>query len=87
MRLPIVAPDWQVRQRVCAIAQRRGLGVTVAYPTPINEIPELAAAFDGQRFPSAARLSAQLLTLPTHHWLSERDKRAIVALCRDLVAA
>jgi dTDP-4-amino-4,6-dideoxygalactose transaminase len=87
LRLPIVAPDAQARQRVCTLAQRRGLGVSVAYPTPISEIPEIAAAFDGQRFPSAARLSAQLLTLPTHHWLSERDKRAIADLCRDLVAA
>jgi perosamine synthetase len=87
LRLPIVAPDAGARERVCTLSERRGLGVSAAYPTPINEIPEIAAAFDGQRFPSAARLSAQLLTLPTHHWLSERDKRAIADLCRDLVAA
>lgn len=87
LRLPIVAPDGPARQRVCTLAGRRGLGVSAAYPTPISDIPEIAAAFDGQRFPSAARLSAQLLTLPTHHWLSERDKRAIADLCRDLVAA
>jgi dTDP-4-amino-4,6-dideoxygalactose transaminase len=87
LRLPVVAPDARTRQRVCALAERRGLGIAVAYPTPINEIPEIAPAFDGQRFPSASRLSERLLTLPTHHWLSERDKRAIAAICRDLVAA
>jgi perosamine synthetase len=87
LRLPIVAPDAQTRRRVCAQAQKRGLGIAVAYPTPINEIPEIASAFDGQQFPSAAQLSERLLTLPTHHWLSERDKRAIAALCRGLVAA
>jgi len=87
LRLPIVAPDATTRRRVCALAEKRGLGVAAAYPAPINGIPELASAFDGQRFPSAAELSERLLTLPTHHWLSDRDKRAIAALCRDLVAA
>jgi perosamine synthetase len=87
LRLPIVAADAQARQRVFALSQKRGLGLSVAYPTPINEIPEIASTFGAQRFPSARRLSERLLTLPTHHWLSERDKRAIADLCRDLNAA
>ena len=87
LRLPIVVPDAQVRQRVFALSQKRGLGLSVAYPTPINEIPELASTFGGQRFPSARQLSERLLTLPTHHWLSERDKCAIADLCRGLSAA
>jgi dTDP-4-amino-4,6-dideoxygalactose transaminase len=87
LRFPIVAPDSRTRRRVCSLAQKRGLGIAVAYPAPINEIPEIASAFDGQRFPSAAQLSERLLTLPTHHWLSERDKRAIAAVCRELAAA
>jgi perosamine synthetase len=87
LRYPIVAPDAQTRQRVCRLAEERGLGIAAAYPTPINDIPEIAAAFAAQRFPSATQLSQRLLTLPTHHWLSERDRRAIVALCREAVAA
>lgn len=87
LRLPIVAPDAQIRRRVCDLAKKRGLGIAAAYPTPINGIPELASVFEGQRFPSAAQLSERLLTLPTHHWLSERDKRAIAAVCRGLAAA
>ena len=87
LRLPLVVSDAEVRQRVVALSQKRGLGVSAGYPTPINEIPEIAAAFGGQRFPSARRLSERLLALPTHHWLSERDKRAIADLCRDVTAA
>ena len=87
LRLPLVARDAQTRQRVCADSQRRGLGVSAGYPTPISEIPEIAGAFGGQSFPSAARLAARLVTLPTHHLVSERDRRAIAALCRDLIAA
>jgi hypothetical protein len=33
------------------------LGLTVAYPTPINDIPEISHMFDGKHFPSA-RLAA-----------------------------
>lgn len=87
LRLPIVAPDADARRRVCSLSEKRGLGVSVGYPTPINEIPEIASLFGAQRFPSAAQLSERLLTLPTHHLLSERDKRAIATLCRELIAA
>jgi hypothetical protein len=48
-----------------------------AYPTPIADIPELAAVFKSQRVPSARIVALHILTIPTHHWLSERDKQAI----------
>ena len=87
LRLPIVAATARERARVYSASQKRGLGVSLAYPAPINEIPEMWPAFAGQRFPSARSLSERLLTLPTHHWLSEKDKDAIAELCRDLSAA
>lgn len=77
LRLPILAATPQRRDRIRALAQRRGLGVSVAYPTPINEIPEIRNMFDGQRYPSARRVSERILTIPTHQWISERDTRAI----------
>ena len=43
--------------RIHALSQQRGLGMSLAYPTPINEIPEISAAFDGQRFPVRASAS------------------------------
>jgi dTDP-4-amino-4,6-dideoxygalactose transaminase len=73
--------------RVYSASQKRGLGLSLAYPAPINEIPEMRPTFAGQHFPSARTLSERLLTLPTHHWLSEKDKHAIVQLCRDLSPA
>jgi perosamine synthetase len=87
LRLPIVAPSGSARARVYADSQKRGLGLSLAYPTPVNEIPEIQSGFDGQRFPAARTLSERLLTLPTHHWLSEDDKRAIAELCRELSPA
>jgi perosamine synthetase len=87
LRLPIVASNAREKDRLLALSRRRGLGLSLAYPTPINEIPEIKSAFDGQRFPTARTVSERLLTLPTHHWVSERDKRAIAELCRDVCLA
>ena len=79
LRLPILAATPQGRARIHSFAERRGLGVSLAYPTPINEIPEISYLFDGKRFPSAQRVSEHILTIPTHHWISEKDTRALVA--------
>ncbi len=65
------------RDRIHALSQKRGLGISVAYPTAVDGIPEIRAHVGGQRFPSAQRVAERLLTIPTHHWLSEKDKRAI----------
>jgi dTDP-4-amino-4,6-dideoxygalactose transaminase len=80
LRLPILVSTPSERQRLYSLSKRRGLGVSLAYPTPVNEIPEVRATFNGQRFPQAQRVAQHLLTIPTHQWLSERDRRAIVAL-------
>jgi dTDP-4-amino-4,6-dideoxygalactose transaminase len=77
LRLPILAATPVERDRIYSLSQEEGLGLSVAYPTPINEIPEISAAFDGKRFPSARYVADHLLTVPVHHWLSEHDKRAI----------
>ena len=77
LRLPILAATPQGRARIHSLSQQRGLGMSLAYPTPINEIPEISPMFDGKRFPSARRVADHILTIPTHQWLSEKDKRAI----------
>jgi len=77
LRLPVFAASRRERDRIHAMSQARGLGLGVAYPTPINEIPEIRFSAHGQRFPAAKTVAERLLTIPTHHWLSEDDKRAI----------
>ena len=77
LRLPIFAATPAERNRIYSRSERQGLGLSVAYPTPINEIPEISDAFNGRGFPSARRVAEHLLTIPIHRWLSEDDKRAI----------
>jgi dTDP-4-amino-4,6-dideoxygalactose transaminase len=76
LRLPIFVAT--PAERACSLSTERGLGLSLAYPTPINEIAEIREVFEGKRFPSARRVADHLLTIPTHHWLTEKDRNAIV---------
>jgi perosamine synthetase len=83
LRLPFMAPTKRQKDRLLELSKAHGLGLSVAYPTPISDVPQVRAVIDGARFPGAAYVASHAVTIPTHHWLSERDKRAIV----DAVAA
>lgn len=77
LRFPIFAATVQDKERLYEISRERGLGVGRGYPGPISEIPEIKPLVGGQRFPAATYVADHILTLPTHHWLSEEDRRAI----------
>jgi perosamine synthetase len=73
LRLPILASSAREKQRLHAVSTSRGLGISAAYPTSIDEIPEMRAAVHGRTFPCATTVASRLVTLPTHQWLLERD--------------
>jgi perosamine synthetase len=77
-RLPILVSSQDERDRLHAESKRLGLGLGVGYPSPIHRVPEICHLFEGQQFPGAERIVDCLLTLPTHHLLSDRDKAALV---------
>jgi perosamine synthetase len=87
LRLPIMAATPREKQRLYSVSKSHGLGLSLAYPAAVNEIPEMRAAVNGRQFPSARRLAANLVTLPTHEWLLDKDKRALAALCQDACTA
>jgi perosamine synthetase len=87
LRLPLLASSAREKQRLYAASTSRGLGISPAYPTSIDEIPEMRAAVEGRTFPSATKVASRLVTLPTHQWLLEQDKQALVDLWRDLRSA
>ncbi|HSL20174.1 MAG TPA: DegT/DnrJ/EryC1/StrS family aminotransferase [Vicinamibacterales bacterium] len=82
LRMPLLASSPGEKDKLCSLSRARGLGLSAAYPTPVSDIPQIRSAFRGQQFPSARRVAENLLTLPTHHWLSDRDKQAIADLWR-----
>jgi dTDP-4-amino-4,6-dideoxygalactose transaminase len=81
LRLPVLAATPKEKQGLFSMSNERGLGFSAAYPSSIDEIPEIRSLLNGQRFPVAHRIAANLFTIPTHHWLSAKDKQDIAALC------
>ena len=77
LRFPLLVNDRKTRDLLYSYSQEKGLGFSLMYPAPVNEIPDLRSSFSGQLFPAAKRVADTLLTLPTHHLLSEKDKANI----------
>lgn len=82
LRIPLLAPTALAKRRLHALGHARGLGIGAAYPTPVSDIPQIRDTFRGQQFPAAQQVAECLVTVPTHRWVSERDRRAITDLCR-----
>jgi len=87
LRLPILASDAREKQRLYSASQARGLGISGAYPSSIDQIPEIRSVLGVRRFPSATNVASRLVTLPTHQWLLERDKQALADLWQDCRSA
>jgi perosamine synthetase len=83
LRLPVLMESSQARDRIYSVSRNRGLGISRMYPTPINEIEEIKDAFNDKDFPSAKMIAERLLTIPTHHLLSEKDKKSICELFHE----
>lgn len=79
-RLAVLTESRQARDRLYAASEARGLGLGLMYPAPITAIDELKARFAGAHVPGAQFVADRLLTLPTHHHLSEMDKRGVCEL-------
>lgn len=74
IRLPILAQSTKERDLFCLRSEESGLGVMPSYPTPINEIPNIAREFAGQHFPNAKILADCLMTLPVHEYIGDGDQ-------------
>lgn len=82
LRFPLLTVSHAEREQIHFFSKTRGLGLSRAYPTAVNEVAEIRTRFGGQQFPAAASVASRLLTLPTHQWLTEEDKHAIAEICR-----
>ncbi len=76
IRLPGLVNN-TARNEIINSAFGRKYGIMPSYPVPINEIPQLQNDFCGERYPTAKMLSDQLITIPTHQYMTEDDYRKI----------
>jgi dTDP-4-amino-4,6-dideoxygalactose transaminase len=56
-------------------SDKDGHGIMFTYPESINGIDELREVFKGQTYPAAEKLPHQLVTLPIHSYVSQKDKK------------
>jgi len=71
-------PDRFTKERVLSELRRRGLGATEGYPLALSQLAALRpslAALGG--CPTAEWISERLVTLPTHHWVTDSHRQAI----------
>lgn len=83
LRLPLLTIGAREKERLYSASRRRGLGLSLAYPTALDQVPQLRTTLERRQYPTATRVASQLVTLPTHQWLLERDKQAIEKLCQE----
>jgi dTDP-4-amino-4,6-dideoxygalactose transaminase len=86
LRLPVRIRDAQRREALLQESARRGRGVMPAYPGSINQIPQLNGALAAQSLPVAESCAREIVTLPTHGYLTEKDVAAIRRLLADAFA-
>jgi len=80
LRFPLRVSDKKKRESLLRESDRMGLGIMPVYPTSINAIPELRGKIEGGAFPVAESCARELVTLPTHGYLTENDVAALSGL-------
>lgn len=77
IRFPVRVGDFEKREALLRESRRRGLGIMPVYPNSIDGLPELKRRIEAQKFPVAKSCVQELITLPTHHYLAEKDVKEI----------
>jgi perosamine synthetase len=77
LRLPLIVDNREMRDGIYSLANKKGLGISCMYPTAVNRIDEIHNIFGDKTFPRADNIANSVLTLPTHQYLSEKDRTHI----------
>ncbi len=85
LRFPLLARTPRIAEDVAWAG--RALGIARSYPIPLPELPQAAPWLAGaQRVPPGAReLATRLLTVPTHHFVTEADVGRVADFLRSRV--
>jgi perosamine synthetase len=85
LRLPLIVDNREMRDSIYILADKKGLGISCMYPTAVNRIDEIRNIFGDKTFPRADNIANGVLTLPTHQYLSKKDRKDISAFLRASV--
>lgn len=73
IRFPVRVSDVKIRDSLLRKSAERGSGITPVYPDSINRIAQLKVQMGHNKFPVAESCARELITLPTHYFLTEKD--------------
>ena len=85
LRFPVRIDKRSVWGNILNESDTNGLGIMFTYPDPIDGIPELRAVLKGQSCPTAKKLPHQLVTLPIHPYVSQKDIKKISDLISQVM--
>ena len=83
IRLPYFVADIALRDVIIVDAAKKGIGIMPAYPSPINEIPDLKNEFTDEDHPAAKKMSMHLLTIPTNVFMRKEDYKNLGILLKN----
>jgi dTDP-4-amino-4,6-dideoxygalactose transaminase len=87
IRFPVLMQSREQRDFALIQSEQLGLGLMLAYPTPIHHIRQLANEFSDQKFPEAEDVCNRLLTIPVHEYVRPEDNERIHSIlieCKKL---
>lgn len=76
--LPILFDDVEVCEKVYKTLRKQGLGVSKLYTKSLNHYEYLKEIVPQGRYPNAEYVSKAMLTLPTHHYVTNKDLDNII---------
>ena len=85
LRYPVKISDHTLREKILEKSNKMGLGIMFTYPDSVNGIEDLKNEFKDQNYPGAKELAKNLITLPTHSFVSQKDIEKISLLISELV--
>ena len=86
IRFPVRISGLEKRKSLLRASLVRGLGIMPFYPDTIARLPELRETMGAQTFPIAERCAKELVTLPTHAYVTREDVIEISRLLSHTIA-
>jgi dTDP-4-amino-4,6-dideoxygalactose transaminase len=88
LRYPVLIPNEKLRDNIVLALSKKGLGATTSFPASIVDIEQLKDTFaaDGDNVVGGRIVAREIVTLPTHPYVTRRDQVAIISLLQDMMS-
>jgi dTDP-4-amino-4,6-dideoxygalactose transaminase len=79
LRYPIKIKQKQKKEIILNVAKK--YGITISYPKSLNRLDEIEEYFvNPGSFGGAEQVSEQIITLPTHIYINDKDRKVIMKM-------